>query len=86
MDSEITRRMPHGPPPPAERVWSEFLAALHELPADARAVLLLHDVFGAGLDDIGSTIGMTTDACAQRLHQARCCLQARARNLELKTT
>ena len=38
--------------PASEQVWQTFLAALRELPPDARAVLLLHDVLGAGFEDI----------------------------------
>ncbi|GAB3064517.1 sigma factor-like helix-turn-helix DNA-binding protein [Stenotrophomonas tumulicola] len=68
--------------PPSERVWQEFLAALDELPPDARAVLLLHDVLGAGFDDIVPLLGLDLSACRRRLEQARACLQAHGDHLE----
>ncbi|MCC7633637.1 transcriptional regulator [Stenotrophomonas rhizophila] len=63
-------------PPASERVWHAFLAALDQLPPDVRAVLLLHDVLGAGLDDIAPLLGMDLPACRQCLQQARTCLRA----------
>ena len=59
MDTDFTARRGHGLPLPAERVWGQFLAVLDELPADARAVLLLHDVFGAGIDEIAGPVSYT---------------------------
>lgn len=69
----------------SERVWQAFLAALRELPADARAVLLLHDVLGAGLDDIVPLLGLDLPACRQRLEMARAHLLARSDPLESGT-
>ena len=68
--------------PASERVWQAFLAALHELPPDARAVLLLHDVLGADFDDIGTLLGLELPACRQRLDLARAHLLARRDPLE----
>jgi len=85
MDIDFDPPPGHGLPLPAERVWSEFLATLDELPADARAVLLLHEVFGAGLDEIACLIGLPAAACGQRLQRAQACLRAHARHLEPKT-
>lgn len=64
------------------RVWREFLAALDTLPPEARAVVLLHDVFGIDLDEIASLVGLHPVACRRRLEQARACLRARAPHLE----
>ncbi|PII13205.1 transcriptional regulator [Stenotrophomonas indicatrix] len=63
--------------PASERVWQAFLAALHELPPDMRAVLLLHDVLGAGFEDIAPLLGLELPACRQRLAHARAHLLAR---------
>jgi len=63
--------------PVSERVWQAFLAALHELPPDMRAVLLLHDVLGAGFEDIAPLLGLELPACRQRLAHARAHLLAR---------
>lgn len=57
--------------PASEQVWQTFLAALRELPPDARAVLLLHDVLGAGFEDIVPLLGLDLSACRQRLALAR---------------
>jgi DNA-directed RNA polymerase specialized sigma24 family protein len=83
MDTDSSH--PCGLPLPSEQVWAEFLAALDEMPVDARAVLLLHDVFGAGLDEIVPLVGLHAAACRQRLEQARACLQVHARHLEPKS-
>lgn len=70
------------PLPASERVWHEFLAALDELPADARAVLLLHDVLGAGIEEIVALLGLDLRVCEHRLQQARACLSAHRVPLE----
>ncbi|HYG07929.1 MAG TPA: sigma-70 region 4 domain-containing protein [Stenotrophomonas sp.] len=85
MDTDSAAASGHGPPLPAERVWSRFLAALDELPADARAVLLLHDVFGASLEEAALLVGLPVAACRQRLERARRCLLAHAQHLEPRT-
>lgn len=65
--------LPHRPFPPssAERVWREFLIALHALPPAARAALLLHAVFEAGYDDIALLIGEPAPACRAHVAHAR---------------
>lgn len=68
--------------PAPERVWLEFVAVLDELPPDARAVLLLHDVVGAGFDDIVPLLGIDLSTCRQRLQQARARLDAHRHHLE----
>lgn len=83
MDTSSPRRTGSGPA--SEQVWQAFLAALHELPPDARAVLLLHDVLGAGFDDIVPLLGLDLPACRQRLHLARAHLHARRNGLEPAT-
>lgn len=85
MDIDFDARHGHGLPMPAERVWRQFLATLDELPADARAVLLLHYLFGADIDEIACLIGLPAAACEQRLQRAQACLRAHARHLEPKT-
>jgi len=80
IDSDACRR--HGLPLPAERVWRQFLATLDALPADARVVLLLHDVFGVATDEIASLIGLPAAVCRQRLERAHACLRMHARPLE----
>jgi DNA-directed RNA polymerase specialized sigma24 family protein len=42
-----------------------------------RAVLLLHDVLGAGFEDIAPLLGLELPACRQRLAHARAHLLAR---------
>ena len=68
--------------PASERVWQAFLAALHELPPDMRAILLLHDVLGAGVEDIVPLLGLDLTTCRQRLDHARAHLLARRESLE----
>jgi len=72
-------------PQPADRVWRQFLAALDELPAEARAVLLLHEVFGIDIEHTAAALGLPAAACRQRLQRAQACLRAHARQLEPKT-
>jgi len=75
---------PAGPglPPPAERVWNGFLAVLDPLPPDARAVLLLHDVFGMPLREIAPLLGLPVPACERRLQRVRQYLHGSMRPLE----
>lgn len=84
MDDHSPPAAGHGRPPSAERVWREFLAALDELPADARAVLLLHDVYAIAIDEVAAMLGLSSTACNQRLRRARQCLQGHAHQLEKK--
>lgn len=70
--------------PASEQVWQTFLAGLNELPPDARAILLLHDVLGAGFEDIVPLLGLDVSTCLQRLDLARAHLLARKSTLERK--
>jgi len=76
----------HGLLPPTERVWRQFLAVLEQLPADARAVLLLHDAFGIGLAETGAILGLTAPACRQHLQNARRCVRSHVPHLELPSS
>ncbi len=68
-----------GPPCPAEQVWTDFLSALDRLPADARLVLLLHDVAGTPIDALMPLLGLSAADCRQRLDAAHACLRAYVR-------
>jgi len=68
-----------GPPCPADQVWTTFLVALDALPADARLLLLLHDVAGASIEELMPLLGLSADDCRQRLQAAHACLRAHAR-------
>ena len=70
------------PPSPPERVWSEFLAVLDALPPCARAAFLLHDVFGATLEDVSIALGLPLPACREQLALARRCALEQARRLD----
>jgi len=83
MDTPLPLRTAFGPA--SEQVWQAFLTALHELPPDARAVLLLHDVLGAGLEDIVPLLGLDLPACWQRLDLARAHLHERLAPPEFST-
>ncbi|WP_309137323.1 sigma factor-like helix-turn-helix DNA-binding protein [Stenotrophomonas indicatrix] len=63
--------------PVSDKVWQDFLAVLHHLPPDARAVLLLHDVLGVNLEDIPALLGLHLSACRQRLDLARSRMHSR---------
>jgi len=65
----------------AERVWRAFLAGLDALPADARALLLLHDVFGLPLGEVARLLGLSQASCEARLRAARRCMHEHARQL-----
>jgi DNA-directed RNA polymerase specialized sigma24 family protein len=67
------------PPTPSERVWSEFLFVLEELPPGARAAFLLHDVFAASHADIAVALGIPLDECRRHVELARTRAHARAR-------
>jgi RNA polymerase sigma-70 factor (ECF subfamily) len=64
-------RETHAMPSSAERVWSEFMAALDVLAPDVRAAFLLHEVFEASYDDIARLIGRPTDTCRTHVEYAR---------------
>jgi len=70
-----------GLPRPADQVWSTFLSALEALPADARLLLLLHDVAGASIEELMPLLGLPAAECRQRLEAAHACLRAHARHL-----
>lgn len=48
-----------------------FLVLLERLSPDERAALLLHDVFGAGYDEVARVLERSEAACRQVVHRAR---------------
>jgi RNA polymerase sigma-70 factor (ECF subfamily) len=48
-----------------------FLVMLDELTPIERAVLLLHDVFGYGFDEVAAAVGRSPDACRQLASRTR---------------
>ena len=65
--------------PPSARVWSEFLAALAQLPPTTRVVFLLHAVFDASDTEVERLTGVHRDDCARHLAEARRVVRAFAR-------
>lgn len=61
----------HPVPSSADRVWSQFMAALDGLAPDVRAAYLLHEVFEASYDDIARMIGEPVDTCRSHVEYAR---------------
>lgn len=55
----------------ADRVWSEFMAALNGLAPDMRAAFVLHEIFEAGYDDIARLIGLPAETCRRHVEHAR---------------
>ncbi|WP_064750101.1 sigma-70 family RNA polymerase sigma factor [Lysobacter firmicutimachus] len=62
--------MPVVTPEPAE--WRhDVAAALESLPAHYREIILLRDLEGLTVEEIGARLGMTREAVKSRLHRAR---------------
>lgn len=55
----------------ADRIWSEFMAALAALEPDVRAAFVLHEIFEAGYEDIARLIGQPAHTCRQHVEYAR---------------
>lgn len=55
----------------ASDVSMAFLLLLERLSPDERAAFLLHDVFGAGYDEVARTVDRSEVACRQLVHRAR---------------
>lgn len=55
----------------ADRIWSEFMAALDTLAPDVRAAFLLHEIFETNYDDIARLIGQPADTCRSHVEYAR---------------
>lgn len=55
----------------ADRIWSEFMAALDTLAPDVRAAFLLHEIFEASYDDIARLIGQPAETCRDHVEYAR---------------
>lgn len=55
----------------ADRIWSEFMAALDTLAPDVRAAFLLHEIFEASYDDIARLIGQPAETCRGHVEYAR---------------
>lgn len=68
----------------ADRVWSEFMAALNLLAPEVRAAFLLHEVFEAGYDDIARLIGQPAQVCRGHVEYARAHAQIRMQALSPK--
>jgi RNA polymerase sigma-70 factor (ECF subfamily) len=56
---------------PDPRLRARLQAALAELPAGYRAVLVLHDVEGLQHDEIAEILGCRVGTCKSQLHKAR---------------
>jgi len=68
-------------PPPAERVWLEFRVVLDALAPSARVTFMLHDVFGATLEEVSTVLRLPPEACVELLALARTCVREHAANL-----
>ena len=66
IDSKHAARVPG-----ADRVWSEFMAALDALAPDVRVAFLLHEIFEASYDDIALLIGEPANTCRTHVEYAR---------------
>ena len=62
---------------PQERILAEVAAALMELSADERAILLLRIVEGVDGEEAARRLGLTLAAQKSRLHRARAALRGR---------
>ncbi|MFE0500138.1 sigma factor-like helix-turn-helix DNA-binding protein [Lysobacter soli] len=85
MDADFPLPFDKRLPTPAERVWVEFLSVLDALPPTARAAFMLHDVFGATLEDVSIVLGQPPAACREHLAMARRCAHEHARRLASPT-
>ena len=76
MDTDFP--MPSDPqrPTPAERVWLEFLVVMDALPPIARVAFVLHEVFGATMEEVSSVLCLPPEACAELVALARTCARA----------
>jgi DNA-directed RNA polymerase specialized sigma24 family protein len=71
MSTSIDGSKPDARVSSADRVWSEFMAALDALAPDVRAAFLLHEIFEASYDDIARLIGEPADTCRNHVEHAR---------------
>lgn len=55
----------------ADSLTFAFLVMLDELDPEARAVLLLHDVFGYNFDEVARSVGKTSASCRQIASRTR---------------
>lgn len=60
----------------ADAVWIQFLDLMDALPVDARLAYLLSDVFGAGLDEIASSMARDPASCRALIVAARSHMRA----------
>lgn len=61
---------------PLDAVFNGLLDALEALPADARVVFLMSDIFEAGIDEVALLLRRDANACRELLHLARSYIQA----------
>ncbi|UPG92973.1 sigma factor-like helix-turn-helix DNA-binding protein [Luteibacter aegosomatissinici] len=59
-----------------DRVWTEFQAALQQVPPLPRLAFLLSDVLGKPLDEVAALLGRDGRACRQLIDDARSRLRA----------
>lgn len=68
-------------PTPAEHVWLEFRVAMDDLPPAARVAFMLHEVFGATLQEVSSVLGLPPEACVDLVALARACAREHGQHL-----
>jgi RNA polymerase sigma-70 factor, ECF subfamily len=73
---------PHGQLEQAADVSMAFLVLLERLSPVERAALLLHDVLGAGYDEVAGVLERSVVACRQIVHRARARVQDERRRFE----
>jgi RNA polymerase sigma-70 factor, ECF subfamily len=73
---------PTAPVEQAESLTMAFLVVLESLSPAERVAFVLHDVFGAGYDEVAATLDRSEPACRQLVARARRAVQARRPRFE----